>query len=262
VQVTMNERHTFCTNEFTDPGKIHIGGRGFNNEFGIVSPIGYEECFPGQWFHKIGTGMLKRDAEPYSFLKQYELLPVETEFESSFEKAVFTVKSTDLNGYAYNLIKTISLNNSSFSINYELINIGKKTFLTSEYVHNFLSLNGRPISKGYALGLSFKINQSSFSETVNPMQRVVFENSMVKWNSEVSEAFFFGDMNSAEHESCSWELTHSEEKIGIRETCYGNVNKVNLWGTRHVVSPEIFHLINLKPGEKDTWSRRFDFFNI
>jgi hypothetical protein len=262
VQVTMNDKHTFCTSEFEEAHKINSGGRGFYNEFGIDAAIGYEECLPGQCFHKIGTGMLRRDTKPYHFLKQYDSLPVEIESEWQVAKVVFIVNSTNLNGYAYHLTKSIILEDSSFSINYELKNTGDKAILSNEYVHNFLALNGQAIHKGYTLKLPFTINPESFTETVNPMQTVEFKDALVKWNSEVTEPFFFSNMNSKEEEDYWWELVHEEERIGIRENCYGKVSKVNLWGTRHVVSPEVFHPIYLRPSEKDIWKRTFTFFDL
>jgi len=257
----MNEKHLFCSSEFEDHKKINSGGRGFYNEFGIDSAIGYDECQAGQRFHKIGTGMLTKDTEPYFFLKNYDVLPAVIEFELLGEKVVFTVKSSELNGYAYHLKKSVMLDNSSFSIKYELENTGIKPFRTSEYVHNFLCLNGRTINEDYSLKFPFIINPATFTETVNRLSQVSFENDMVNWNSDIAEPFFFSNMNSKTKESSWWELIQKKERIGVKESCYGKVNKVNLWGTRHVVSPELFHPIDLNPGEKECWIRTFDFFN-
>jgi hypothetical protein len=34
-------------------------GKGLYNEFGITSPVGFEEAPVGGWFHKIGVGLPK-----------------------------------------------------------------------------------------------------------------------------------------------------------------------------------------------------------
>lgn len=42
--------------EKTDGDNEHLLGRGFYNEFGFNSPLGFEETPIGGWFHKIGVG--------------------------------------------------------------------------------------------------------------------------------------------------------------------------------------------------------------
>ncbi len=262
MQVTMNGEHTFCTSENLDKNLINSGGRGFYNEFGIESAIGFESSKPGESFHKIGVGLLKKDNDPYIFLKKYDFQPAKIETEFFSEKVIFTISSEEINGYAYKLCKSVILDNASFYIEYVLENTGTKAFSTSEYVHNFVSMNNEKIDSAYILKFPFRIEPSGFNESVNPMQKVSFIKNAVNWKSEVEEPFFFSPLNAEESDRCSWELVHENEKIGLRETCNGRVNKVNLWGTSHVVSPEVFHPIHLRPGEKDNWKRKFDFFEL
>ena len=217
----MNNRHQFCTSEFEDPSKINSGGRGFYNEFGIESAIGFDEFKPGERFHKIGVGLLKKDREPYFFINQYDIQPAHFETKFLSGNVLFTILSDEVNGYAYLLRKSIVLDNSSFSIEYSLKNTGDKAFHTSEYVHNFLSLNGSKIGPDYSLRFPFIIDESNFVETVNPLNELRFEKEFVKWNLEISETFYIGKMNSIEYNECSWELRNMKEKIGIREVCTG-----------------------------------------
>ncbi|MDE5422702.1 hypothetical protein L3073_10835 [Ancylomarina sp. DW003] len=35
-------------------------GKGFYNEFGIETPVGFDDCEEGDWFPKIGVGLLKK----------------------------------------------------------------------------------------------------------------------------------------------------------------------------------------------------------
>ena len=69
--------------ERIQPENTNILGRGFYNEFGMENPIGYDEAKPGDWFHKIGIGLLQRDENPYSFLKNYPIKPAQFEVEES-----------------------------------------------------------------------------------------------------------------------------------------------------------------------------------
>ena len=50
-------------------------GKGFYNEFGMNAAIGYDETREGDWFHKIGIGLLKKDGGDYLFSRTYEIQP-------------------------------------------------------------------------------------------------------------------------------------------------------------------------------------------
>jgi hypothetical protein len=261
IQAILNGKHSFCTSETDNPLYLDSRGRGFYNEFGIDLPIGYDACMPGERFHKIGAGLVKKkDNRPYSFSENYEILPVNIEKEIFSNKIVYNLNAPLVYGFAYQLKKTVALEGPAFSIFYELKNTGTKAICTSEYVHNFISLNSRNINQYYRLSFPFEIESSGFLETVNPLDKVTFEGNRVSWKAQVETPFFFSRFNQIELNNCSWELIHVEEKIGLREVCSASVNLVNLWGDKHVVSPELFHPINLLPGEKDNWERKFEFF--
>ena len=51
-----------------------------------------------------------------------------------------------------------------------------------------------------------------------------------------------------------------KSKIGISETGSFKTDKVNLWGCEHVISPELFFNIFIKPGESVEWSRNYNVF--
>ena len=51
-------------------------GKGFYNEFGIDNALGFDEAKSGEWFHKIGVGLLKKEGDKYLFHKHYETKPV------------------------------------------------------------------------------------------------------------------------------------------------------------------------------------------
>jgi hypothetical protein len=263
VQVILNDKHSFCTNETANPLLSDSEGRGFYNEFGIGFAIGYDECLPGKRFHKIGVGLLQKpDNEPYAFTRIYDIHPMQIDYKFQNNLHIYIIDSPVANGFAYYLKKTVMIDGASFSIRYELKNTGTKAFRTSEYVHNFVSLNFRKIDPLYKLKFQFSIDAAGFVEAINPEQRVGFEGSLVYWNSRVEDPFFFSRMNKMDLINCSWELIHEEEKIGIRESCNGRINMVNLWGTKHVISPEMFHPINLLPGKSDFWERKFEFYEI
>ena len=105
-------------------------GRGFFNEFGIDTALGFEETEKGDWFHKIGIGLLKKDSSEYMFHKMYQIRPAHFKSKGDSGKIVMTCTSEAVNGYSYVLEKEIRLEESGFSINYKLRNTGEKKIST------------------------------------------------------------------------------------------------------------------------------------
>jgi hypothetical protein len=58
----------------------------------------------------------------------------------------------------------------------------------------------------------------------------------------------------------SWDVYNHTKGVGIREFDDFKPARVALWGMRHVISPEVFIEINLKPGEEMRWTRKYEFY--
>lgn len=232
-------------------------GKGFYNEFGIDSALGFEEAEIGDWFHKIGVGLLKKEDNQYLFNKPYQIRPSKFNTSAEPNKIIIECKSETINGYSYLLKKVIELHESSFAIKYYLENTGDKEIHTHEYVHNFTAIN-RSIGEDYILNFPFDLKPNLFGETVNPEGKVEIGQNEIKFNGAPKEQFFFSNLTGGKTVDATWELLHLKRKIGIRETGDFQCNKVNLWGWKHVISPELFIEINVKPGESKEWSRIYE----
>ncbi len=237
-------------------------GRGFYNEFGIDTALGFEETEKGDWFHKIGIGLLKKDSSEYMFHKMYQIRPAHFKSKGDSGKIVMTCTSEAVNGYSYVLEKEIRLEESGFSINYKLRNTGEKKISTQEYVHNFLAIDKNLIGPEYVLRFPFEIKPQKFGETVNSEGLVEIGSESVKFSDIPNEQFFFSNLSGDEKVMASWELIHLKSKVGIRETGSFDTQKINLWGWRHVISPELFVNININPGQSNEWSRNYEIFSI
>ena len=246
--------------ERTDVVTRNHFGRGFYNEFGIDTALGYDDAQIGGWFHKIGVGLLKKDDSKYVFNKPYEIRPAEFKTVSEGNKIIIICKSDAINSYSYLLKKEIELHETGFSIKYSLENTGEKDILTDEYVHNFTAINEDPIGANYILNFPFQLKPELFGETVNPERKVIVEPNKVKFRGTPKQDFFFSNLTGGEMVQAEWELINLQTKIGIRETVSFQTNKVNLWGWGHVVSPELFFKINLKPGKSVEWSRNYSVY--
>ncbi len=248
--------------ERTDVVNDAVFGKGFYNEFGMDAALGFEEAVIGEWFHKIGVGLLKKEDDQYIFTKKYEIKPAEFKITTSPNKFIINCTSATVNGYAYVLKKEIALQESGFTINYALENTGEKDIRTDEYVHNFMAINKALIGSDYVLKFPFQIKPEHFGQTVNLEQKVVLGPNEIGFKGRPNEQFFFTNLSGGEQVNAAWELLHHKHKIGISETANFKTNKVNLWGWKHVISPELFIPIFIRPVESTEWSRTFKVFNI
>jgi len=237
-------------------------GKGFYNEFGINAAIGYDEIKEGDWFHKIGVGLLKKDGSEYLFSKEYEIKPAKFTVAAKPDKISISCKSQIANGYAYEYMKEIKMLESVFIVTYHLKNTGSKTIITNEYDHNFIAINNNFIGSDYILKFPFEINPVQFDATVDPEGKVEVGQKEITFNATPDEQFFFSNLTGNQNRDAAWEILNTKSKIGISETGSFKTNKVNVWGWKHVISPELFFDIRVEPGHEIEWSRTYKIFEI
>lgn len=237
-------------------------GRGFYNEFGIENAIGYDETPVGDWFHKIGVGLLKKEEGPYDFSKSYKIKPASFQVEQTKSKLFIICTSELINGYAYILTKEIALSATGFELHYKLINTGEKTIRTEEYNHNFLAIDQLSVGKEYLLKFPFSLEPNLFGENINPEKLVKIGSKSIGFENTPKEVYFFSNLSRGKLVKPSWELIHREKNIGIRETTNFETRKINLWGCQHVISPELFFDVIVDPGKTIEWSRNYHFENL
>lgn len=250
----------FCTTEKSN-GSSKKQGRGFFNEFGITDPVGYEVCEVGGHFPKIGVGLLQKvNREAYDFFFSYTILP----FEFCEVRGTDFIELSCLNKQfdsAFFLQKKITLTDTGFTIDYLFENIGNFPIVTSEYVHNFLSLGGKGVGSQVNLLFDDEINIPQFEKGLNP-GCVQFKKNSIHWDSIPKHDFFFENITRVKHGKTAWVLTNTDVQLGICEIVNFKPEKINLWGRNHVVSPEVFKSINLLPGESDKWQREYKIIEL
>ena len=237
-------------------------GRGFYNEFDINGPVGYAETTHGDWFHKIGIGLLQKTNATYDFSKPYPIQPAAFEVIPGSDRVTLHCRAKAHNGYAYLLTKEIRLSENGFSIQYELTNTGQKTIITSEYNHNFLATNRDLIGSHYRLRFPFSLQPNRFEEKVDPEALIHFTPQAVHFKGQPTQPFFFSNLSGSEQVNAHWELENHKCKLGISETGSFQTTKVNLWGWGHVVSPELFADLRIPPGQTERWSRTYRIYEL
>jgi hypothetical protein len=263
TQVIFKQDFTFCTTESTLGMDLENKGQGFYNEFGITDPIGFDECSPGDKFPKLGVGLLLRpDEDPYNFFRPYIKEPFKIEMEESLNEISFTVDQFNCNGYSSILHKRIYLQDYGFTINYSLKNTGSKNIQTSEYCHNFIAINYKEMGMDYELTFPMPITFNRNAEIVNTEMAIKISQNKFKFQKTPYKEFFFGSINPDKDKTGNWQLIHKSLGAGIREIDDFIPSYINVWGSGHVICPELFCGINLAPGQIKNWSRSYEFFTI
>jgi len=237
-------------------------GKGFYNEFGMDDALGFAETNAGDWFHKIGIGLLKKDNDVYLPNRKYAIQPATFTVYAQPDEIIITCTSLAYNGYAYVLKKEIRLVESGFIIQYYLKNTGEKTIHTDEYNHNFIALNKAFVGSDYHLKFPFLLKPTLFEETVNKEGKVEIGVKAISFNGTPNEPFFFSNLSGNENIEATWELINTKNHIGINETGSFKTTKVNVWGCKHVISPELFFAITVEPGKEIEWSRTYQVFEV
>ena len=250
----------FTTSEKINEVQNEQLGKGFYNEFGIKTALGFKETKIGNWFHKIGIGLLKKESKKYKFSKHFEIQPAKFRTIKEGSKVVIICTSETVNGYSYILQKEFTLKEDSLEISYRLENTGSKIIETDEYVHNFISINHTPIQSDYCLNFPFTLHPEVFGKIVNKEAKVDIKKNQICFINNPKEQFFFSRLAGKKCLSATWEIIDQAQKIGVREVVSFDAYKINVWGWSHVVSPELYHQIILHPSEKTHWTRSYQFF--
>ncbi|OKP70689.1 hypothetical protein A3842_24425 [Paenibacillus sp. P3E] len=255
-------QHTFGVPESLVPGQ-GSGGMGFCNEFGISRAIGYEEAEVGEWFPKLGVGLLQKVSDaPYDFFGSYPLIPFEVEEERSAVSVTYTVQPMECRGYSMLLSKTIMLQQDRLNIHYTLENKGDKPLHTEEYIHNFVGINGANVGPDYELripaGLRVEDPESSYTADL-----LAVSGNTLSWRAEPDRSFYCKLAGQEQGEAdCFWELRYSPGGVAVKESGDFTAERMALWGEKHVISPEVFADISILPRHSKHWSRSFQFFNF
>ncbi len=137
-----------------DPGRDdHVAGTA--GEYGMTSPLGYEEAGPGESFVKIGIGVLRRtDDKPYFFRRDYPLVDGgRWRIESTPVQSIAVQAVDGPRGWGYEQRTRVALlpDRPGFVIERTLTNTGTQPFATDYYCHNFVLLDGQEVSPDYTL---------------------------------------------------------------------------------------------------------------
>ncbi|ADU28746.1 hypothetical protein [Evansella cellulosilytica] len=253
-QITLDGNIEYCVPERLEEGE-GTGGLGFCNEFGIDSPIGYDAIEVGELFPKVGVGLLKKDEDAaYDFFRTYEVSPIEVKINKEANSITFETTNASPKGYGYHLIKEVAIVDNRLIIDYRLTNVGKYPIHTNEYSHNFIGINNEFIGEHYQLKMprmkNIEVEVGSISSS----------HDQLTWPSTPDGDFYAHIDWEVKNGTYNWDVFHDKIGAGVREISEFEPSKIALWGRNHVVCPEVFIDIKLKPNEVKSWKRVYEFY--
>ncbi len=251
TKLTSNGHNYFGVNapEVRNPvGNDHCTG--VSEEF--FEPLGFDEAEVGEPFLKLGVGLLEKPfVKTYFFATSY--WPVKF-FDWTWEvgkNRLELVQLGALKDWAYEYRKQIVLpeGKNALEVHYSLTNTGRRRFVTTQYAHNFIRIDDRPIGKDYTVTFAGRVsherplpNSATFTggNTFTMPDRTLF--TPLRGFSSV------GDNRVTVSLPDGAGITISGDFTPFRYWLFANPK---------VVCPESFIRIDLAPGESMRWTREY-----
>lgn len=228
------------------------------------SPIGYEDCSPGETFLIIGVGWLEKpDERPYHFATPYKIADNGIwSVEKKKREIRFVQKLQDHAGISYQYTKIIKLleNEPGFVLEHELLNTGSKELDGTVYNHNFFIIDDEPtgpnietnfpypiLAEGRGFGDMISARDSSLHFT-RPLQK--------------GESVYTSNIEGYEDNAEDYQINIENLKTGAGINIHADqpLDKLAYWACHSTACPEPFIAISVAPGETFTWSITYEFY--
>lgn len=244
----------FCGVEDNDPTS-GSGGQGLCAEFGIFTPINYEKTLMGEYFIKLGVGLLKKYNERYRFYEEFDAIFDEIDVKEDVNTVTFTSIGKMVNGCKLDLVKRVALDDNNIIVDYTISNTGECRIVTEEYCHNFISIGGGIIDQSYCI----KTGAKTDNVEINPGFSV--DGEALKPNGNV-DCVHYVRLEPLSGVAYRFVVENHRVNWAFTECTSFTPDYVAVWGKQEVVSVEAFKKIDLQPGQTDRYRRIFTISRI
>ncbi|GIW76608.1 MAG: hypothetical protein KatS3mg104_1671 [Phycisphaerae bacterium] len=247
-------------NPSDDPTGDHDNATGPVLEFGMKSPLGFEEAKPLEGFIKIGVGVLQKpdDGQPYFFRRPYRILDTGdwSVTVSEDRKQVSFRQKLQYHGWGYEYSKTVRLDAQKLLIGCRLENIGQNPIVTDVYNHNFL----RPDSRGFEPPIRIEFDRPiRFDDKARIPDSIEINQSsdtLRVTKSTTNSVWFPISINSSDPAKS---FTLRKGKLQLTVSHDFTPAKYVFFAIPEVISVEPFLDIDLPPGRTLTWTYQYLF---
>ena len=255
LRVTCDGQRFFEPWRFPHNPLLHDAASGPAEEFGMFSPLGYEEARPGETFLKIGVGFLKKPEEKeYGFYRDYQRTgSAPWTISKEPDAVIFQQTIKDKRGWGYRYTKRISLQPDGFMISRTLENTGTRKISTDHYGHNFVRINGAPVGPAYQLHFPFAPGiKIARPDPITILGRVL-------QMPEVKDSFYVELTGFREKEDHAATVTHVP--TGLAEEIRGDRPpvKFHVYAEKTALCPEAFVQLEIEPGDEVQWASQYRF---
>ena len=237
-------------------------------EFGIDSPLGYDDAKAGGTFLKIGVGELEKPKEAkYSFANKYKVVkplewkplpkPLINVFNFNFDLLPGWKAKQSANGYDYAYEKGIWLaeTDAVIVVVHTLKNTGKKRIITDFYNHNFFNVDGDAVGPNYSFAFPCEVKaqdlKGKFGDLVELKGKELRFKDKIPNGVDVMATLTGFDAKDEKHRT--FEMRHAPSGVTVKVEHSYPFAKFNVWGIKTTICPEPYLAIDLKPGEETTW---------
>lgn len=270
-QVILRGRHSFCQPEQKLADRVTCWGFGLNAEFDL-NHLG-EEAAKGQLFPKPGVGLLTQieDGKPYDMWSHYAIQRFRKTWQHGTDWITFLEEPDPCLGIALRIRRELRLVENQIFLTTTIENVGERRVCFSEYQHNFVAIDDIPIAEGYCLTIPFDGTLDRLPRSFHrlpdyePIQEasVQVEGQAARWIQPMDQRAYHKTTPADQilpADVYQWTLSHAASPASITETMDFKPSKLVLWGIEHCVCPEVYHAIDVSPGQTDTYKRvwRFD----
>jgi hypothetical protein len=229
---------------------------------GIAEPLGYAEAKPGEDFLKIGVGLQQKIEEPaYQYSYDYRITkPGAWKIRHGRGWVEFRQDLSGPRGWGYRYAKKISLTpgRPEMVISHSLRNTGAKPFTTSQYCHNFTTIDDEPIGPSYRLRFAFPLTTKSDLEQRAEVhgRDLTFPRALQPDESVFAELEGFSG-RARDNEVI---VENLKSHAGVKITGDRPLHEFHFWAVPSAACPEPFLELHLAPGEQVEWQARYTFF--
>lgn len=269
TQVLLDDTYQFCMPEQLLPNRRNSHGFGLCGEF--VLPTGeLTKC--GEWFFKPGVGLVRQtaDFQRFNIFGTYEVQPFPITVEQpSNDTIIFNQTGPAHNGYAAKICKTYQLKNNQLILDIEVKNTGIEILYLSEYQHNFISLEQKPVGPGYALELPCDKNIKNLEQATlrqgdeYPMDSIVsVHDKNVNWISSAENRILYHESYDVDCTTPAyWTLSHKNSPVSVTEETDFSPSMIIVWSVEHCICAELYYNAKILPGNTAHWRRTWTFKN-
>jgi hypothetical protein len=261
IEMVLDKKYRFGASEPNQLQHPSSGGRGLCNEFKAdLSRLAQ----PGEYYPKFGIGLIKKeDDSPYAFYRRYPLKQFPISYTTTPDEAIFTVEPIECMGYALKHVKTLKVQNNVLWMTEQVENVGEKDVSTQEYCHNMLTIDG------LALGPTYHFRMPDLTDRgkgciVGTIRGEGHGITFSDYNHDPVR-FVINCTDLKKTDDFTWEMVNTDAspepdgEIAVRCTEHVTPCYLQFWAVDHLMSLEVFHNVNLKPGESKEWKRQWTF---